>query len=64
MVAPRPMLGALIALKKYPTPILKPLWPFFVGAGLTYYGIGLAADAMMDTDEYKNDPRNPKYGKH
>ncbi|KAK9324648.1 ATPase, F0 complex, subunit J [Lipomyces orientalis] len=46
--------------RRYPTPILKPLWPFFVGAAITYYAVGKAADAMMESDEYKNDPRNPK----
>ncbi|KAK9456846.1 ATP synthase j chain-domain-containing protein [Dipodascopsis uninucleata] len=52
--------GLFTNLLRYPTPIMKPLWPFFVGAGITYYGIGLAADALMETEEFKNDPRNPK----
>ncbi|KAK7203112.1 ATP synthase subunit J, mitochondrial [Myxozyma melibiosi] len=55
--------GSFLGWKKYPTPIVKPLWPFMVGAAITYYAIGKAADVMMDTDEFKNDPRNPKLAK-
>ncbi|KAK9381528.1 ATP synthase j chain-domain-containing protein [Kockiozyma suomiensis] len=55
--------GSFLGWKKYPTPIMKPLWPFAVGAVVTYYAIGKAATAMMDSDEFKNDPRNPNFGK-
>ncbi|KAK9451068.1 putative ATP18 subunit I/j of the mitochondrial F1F0-ATP synthase [Limtongia smithiae] len=59
-MASAPLSGAFLGWKKYPTPIFKPLWPFFIGAGLTYYGVSKFADLLMDTDEFKNDPRNPK----
>ncbi|KAK9465130.1 hypothetical protein V1512DRAFT_266753 [Lipomyces arxii] len=49
--------------RRYPTPIMKPLWPFFVGAAVTYFAVGKAADALMDTDEFKNDPRHPRFSK-
>ncbi|KAK9477612.1 ATP synthase j chain-domain-containing protein [Lipomyces japonicus] len=51
---------SFLGFKKYPTPILKPLWPFFVGAAITFYGVSKAADVLAQTDEFKNDPRNPK----
>ncbi|KAI0894019.1 putative mitochondrial F1F0 ATP synthase subunit Atp18 [Annulohypoxylon nitens] len=46
-------------LKKFPTPILKPLGPFFAAGLIILYGVNAAQNAMMKSDEWKNDPRNP-----
>ncbi|KAK4169749.1 ATP synthase j chain-domain-containing protein [Cladorrhinum sp. PSN259] len=46
-------------LKKFPTPVLKPLAPFLAAAVVIAYGINSAQNAMMSSDEFKNDPRNP-----
>ncbi|KAI1181642.1 putative mitochondrial F1F0 ATP synthase subunit Atp18 [Nemania serpens] len=65
-------------LKKFNAPIMKPLAPFFAAALLMLeiltatpgliiaYGINSAQNAMMQSDEWKNDPRNPnaKSGGH
>ncbi|KAI8632718.1 putative mitochondrial F1F0 ATP synthase subunit Atp18 [Xylariaceae sp. FL1651] len=46
-------------LKKFPAPIMKPLAPFFVAGAVILYGVNSAQNAMMQSDEWKNDPRNP-----
>ncbi|KAK4197531.1 ATP synthase j chain-domain-containing protein [Triangularia verruculosa] len=46
-------------LKKFPTPVLRPMAPFFAAALVIAYGVNSAQTAMMNTDEFKNDPRNP-----
>ncbi|EME87049.1 uncharacterized protein MYCFIDRAFT_29423 [Pseudocercospora fijiensis CIRAD86] len=46
--------------KKFPTPIAKPMWPFFAATLIVAYGINSFADVLANSDEYKNDPRNPK----
>ncbi|KAG9259018.1 putative mitochondrial F1F0 ATP synthase subunit Atp18 [Emericellopsis atlantica] len=51
-------LGAA-ALKKFPAPFLKPHLPFFVAGLVIAYGANSAQNAMMASDEWKNDPRNP-----
>ncbi|KAF2460704.1 putative mitochondrial F1F0 ATP synthase subunit Atp18 [Lineolata rhizophorae] len=45
--------------KKWPVPIMKPYWPFFAAGALVAYGINSFQNVLMNTDEYKNDPRNP-----
>ncbi|GMM38700.1 F1F0 ATP synthase subunit I [Saccharomycopsis crataegensis] len=50
-------------MKRYATPILKPYWPFFVGGGLTYYLVAKAANASANTEEFINDPRNPRFAR-
>lgn len=61
-----------MATPKFPTPVLKTLWPFAAGgmsithltsAALTYGLIWKAAGAMQDSDEYINDPRHPRFSK-
>ncbi|KAI1468398.1 ATP synthase j chain-domain-containing protein [Daldinia caldariorum] len=53
-------------LKKFPTPVLKPYAPFYVAGLIILYGVNAAQNAMMKSDEWKNDPRNPyaKSGGH
>ncbi|KAL4990982.1 ATPase, F0 complex, subunit J [Aspergillus falconensis] len=45
--------------KKFPTPVAKPLGPFFAAGLVILYGINSASNAMANSAEYKNDPRNP-----
>ncbi len=49
--------------KAYPTPINKPLWPLFAGSLITFYLFSKGAAAMANSDEFRNDPRNPNAGK-
>ncbi|KAF2675171.1 hypothetical protein BT63DRAFT_420392 [Microthyrium microscopicum] len=44
--------------RKWPTPVLKPMWPFYTAGLIVLYGISQGAKAMAQTDEFKNDPRN------
>ncbi|KAK4227365.1 ATP synthase j chain-domain-containing protein [Podospora fimiseda] len=46
-------------LKKFPTPVLRPMAPFLAAAAVIAYGVNSAQNAMMNSDEFKNDPRNP-----
>ncbi|KAB8253221.1 putative mitochondrial F1F0 ATP synthase subunit Atp18 [Aspergillus flavus] len=52
--------------KKFPTPIAKPLGPFFAAGAVILYGINSLGNALANTGEFKNDPRNPnlKNSKH
>ncbi|GAW26172.1 putative F-type H+-transporting ATPase subunit J [Rosellinia necatrix] len=46
-------------LKKFPGLMAKPLAPFFAAGLIIAYGINSAQNAMMQSDEWKSDPRNP-----
>ncbi|KAL5360933.1 ATPase, F0 complex, subunit J [Aspergillus floccosus] len=45
--------------KKFPTPVAKPMGPFFAAGLVILYGINSFGNLLMSTDEFKNDPRNP-----
>ncbi|EGD84729.1 hypothetical protein H112_08441 [Trichophyton rubrum D6] len=49
--------------KKFPALVAKPIAPFFVAALVVGYGINSLQNAMMNSEEFKNDPRNPNAGK-
>ncbi|RDA95360.1 hypothetical protein CP533_3488, partial [Ophiocordyceps camponoti-saundersi (nom. inval.)] len=38
----------------------KPMAPFFAAGLIIAYGVNSIQSAMIETDEWKNDPRNPK----
>lgn len=46
-------------MKAYPTPMLKPLYPFLLGAGISFYLFSNVAKSMSQAPAYVNDPRNP-----
>ncbi|OBA21063.1 subunit I/j of mitochondrial ATP synthase [Metschnikowia bicuspidata var. bicuspidata NRRL YB-4993] len=50
-------------MRSYPTPILKNYWPFAVGAAISFGLIVKAAEALMNSDEFINDPRHPRFAK-
>jgi len=50
---------SFLGLRKWPVPIVKPLWPFFVASGVTYWLVSKAQDKMIRSPEYAHDPRNP-----
>ncbi|PTU25167.1 hypothetical protein P175DRAFT_0554415 [Aspergillus ochraceoroseus IBT 24754] len=52
--------------KKFPTPVAKPMGPFFAAGLVVLYGVNSFANLLMGTAEFKNDPRNPnaKNSKH
>ncbi|KAG9244417.1 ATPase, F0 complex, subunit J [Calycina marina] len=49
--------------KKFPAPVARPMAPFFAAGLVILYGVNAAQTAMMNSAEFKNDPRNPNVGK-
>ncbi|KAL0075537.1 ATP synthase subunit J ATP18 [Phycomyces blakesleeanus] len=49
----------MFGLRKWSTPVLRPAGPFIVGGVAVFYLVAKMQDAMINSDEYKNDPRNP-----
>ncbi|KAI9929244.1 hypothetical protein ASPWEDRAFT_168917 [Aspergillus wentii DTO 134E9] len=49
--------------KKFPAPVAKPMAPFFAAGAVILYGVNSLANALSQTAEFKNDPRNPNAGK-
>ncbi|KAL1998530.1 hypothetical protein VTN02DRAFT_6010 [Thermoascus thermophilus] len=45
--------------KKFPAPFAKPMAPFFLAGAIVLYGINSLSNAMLNSAEFKNDPRNP-----
>ncbi|WPH01810.1 Putative mitochondrial F1F0 ATP synthase subunit Atp18 [Acrodontium crateriforme] len=45
--------------KKFPAPVAGPMWPFYTAGIVIAYGISSFSGVLANTDEYKNDPRNP-----
>ncbi|ODV63563.1 F1F0 ATP synthase subunit i [Ascoidea rubescens DSM 1968] len=48
-------------MKSFPTPIIKPLWPFMAGGAITFAIISKLANASMNSAEFINDPRHPRF---
>jgi hypothetical protein len=38
----------------------EPMMPFFVAGLIVLYGVNAGANAMMDSEEFRNDPRTYK----
>ncbi|KAK9895677.1 hypothetical protein P389DRAFT_160263 [Cystobasidium minutum MCA 4210] len=49
---------AFFGFRKYPTPVLKPMYPFLIGGAVTFYLVASAQRAMLQVPEYRDDPRN------
>ncbi|KAI8883974.1 ATPase, F0 complex, subunit J [Backusella circina FSU 941] len=49
----------MFGLRKWSTPVLRPAAPFIAGGVAVFYLIAKAQSAMINSDEYRNDPRNP-----
>ncbi|KAG0642937.1 ATP synthase j chain-domain-containing protein [Tuber brumale] len=45
--------------RKWPTPIAKPMAPFYIAGVVVFYGINSLSNFLANTEEFKNDPRNP-----
>ncbi|KAF1995819.1 hypothetical protein P154DRAFT_623743 [Amniculicola lignicola CBS 123094] len=45
--------------KKFPAPVARPMWPFYISGVVVLYGVNAFANVLANTDEFKNDPRNP-----
>ncbi|ODQ78781.1 hypothetical protein BABINDRAFT_38555 [Babjeviella inositovora NRRL Y-12698] len=54
---------AFLAYKKFPTPLLKPYWPFMLGMAATAVLINQAKELSQDSDEFINHPKHPRFAK-
>ncbi|KAJ9630941.1 atp18 subunit J of the mitochondrial F1F0 ATP synthase [Taxawa tesnikishii (nom. ined.)] len=54
------MAGEGLLGKKFPAPVARPMAPFYIAGVIIFYGVNSLATRLADTDEYRNDPRNPK----
>ncbi|KAF8802894.1 hypothetical protein BYT27DRAFT_7196227 [Phlegmacium glaucopus] len=50
---------AFLGLRKWPTPVLKPLWPFIISGTFTMYLLAKVQDSSVKSAEWRHDPRNP-----
>ncbi|KAK8185104.1 ATPase, F0 complex, subunit J [Phyllosticta capitalensis] len=47
--------------RKWPTPVAKPMTPFYVAGIVILYGINAGANAYRQSAEFKDDPRNAQF---
>ncbi|CAL8576144.1 atp18 subunit J of the mitochondrial F1F0 ATP synthase [Xanthoria parietina] len=45
--------------KKFNAPVAGPMGPFYAAGVVVFYGVWKVQSALMDTPQWKNDPRNP-----
>ncbi|KAF6233648.1 hypothetical protein HO173_008205 [Letharia columbiana] len=45
--------------KKFNGLFARPMAPFFIAGLIMMYGINSAANALAQSEQFKNDPRNP-----
>ncbi|KAF9476516.1 hypothetical protein BDN70DRAFT_166595 [Pholiota conissans] len=50
---------AFLGLRKWPTPVVKPLWPFMAAGTITMYLVLKAQEGSVKSEQWRNDPRNP-----
>ncbi|GMM27532.1 F1F0 ATP synthase subunit I [Martiniozyma asiatica (nom. inval.)] len=50
-----------MGVKAYKFPLVKFYWPFFVGFGVSAWLVSKAQSALMNTEEFINDPRHPRF---
>ncbi|TFK36436.1 ATPase, F0 complex, subunit J [Crucibulum laeve] len=50
---------AFLGLRKWPTPFVKPLWPFMAAGTITMYLVAKAQDSGIRSEEWRKDARNP-----
>ncbi|KAH7334799.1 ATP synthase j chain-domain-containing protein [Rhizoctonia solani] len=50
---------SLFGFRKWPTPVARPLAPFGVAALITYYLVSKAQEAGVNSEEHRNNPKNP-----
>lgn len=49
----------MFGLRAWPTPIARPLWPFFIGGAIVLYGVNKVQGVAVSTPEALKDPKNP-----
>ncbi|OWZ55002.1 F-type H+-transporting ATPase subunit J [Cryptococcus neoformans] len=49
----------MFGLRAWPTPIVKPLWPFMASAVITTAGVWAVQEKAVSTPDALKDPKNP-----
>nr|XP_019049009.1 F-type H+-transporting ATPase subunit J [Kwoniella bestiolae CBS 10118]OCF27939.1 F-type H+-transporting ATPase subunit J [Kwoniella bestiolae CBS 10118] len=49
----------MFGLRAWPTPIVKPLWPFMIAGVVTVGGIWKLQDIAVSSPDALKDPKNP-----
>ncbi|KAF8633461.1 hypothetical protein AX15_001421 [Amanita polypyramis BW_CC] len=50
---------AFLGLRKWSTPVLRPMWPFMVGGSVVAYLIYGLQEKAVRSEEWRKDARNP-----
>jgi len=50
---------SFLGMRKWSTPVLRPLWPFLAAGAVVFYGVSKMQDMGVKSEAYANDPRNP-----
>ncbi|CAG8561833.1 11161_t:CDS:2, partial [Cetraspora pellucida] len=51
---------AFLGFRRFPTPIIKPMWPFMASASIALYLLHKIETAGQSVPPYDVDPRNPR----
>ncbi|CAI2169057.1 8866_t:CDS:2 [Funneliformis geosporum] len=51
---------ALLGRRSFPTPIVKPLAPFIITAGIVLYTVNKIENVARSIPPFDTDPRNPR----
>ncbi|EIE78943.1 hypothetical protein RO3G_03648 [Rhizopus delemar RA 99-880] len=49
----------MFGLRKFDVPAFRPVVPFIAGGAVVLFLVSKAQSAMINSDQYRNDPRNP-----
>ncbi|KAF8337533.1 ATPase, F0 complex, subunit J [Cantharellus anzutake] len=49
----------MFGLRPWPTPILRPMWPFFAATIITTYGIVKMQNSLVGVEPHASNPKNP-----
>lgn len=52
-------MNTVFGMRAWPTPFLRPMWPFMVGGAMTFYMVAKAQNAMLQAPEHRDSPKNP-----
>ncbi|KAM6500060.1 ATPase, F0 complex, subunit J [Amanita muscaria] len=50
---------AFLGLRKWSTPIVRPLWPFMISGSVVLYLVYGAQESGVRSEAWRNDARNP-----
>jgi len=49
----------MFGFRAWPTPVMRPLWPFLAGGAITWYYVAKIQHMGVSTPEALKDPKNP-----